>query len=159
MIAMAAPVGHHFIPQSIARGFNDLTRGLSNKITSGPLVDKWRNYYDGVHQAYNNQIKKVIDDYLEETGKTKNQLSASDIKAIIQRIKDSGGSIRQFLDRLKADASPTLRNIDQGFKNGMQESGMNDTVEAIKDGVGDPRGAIEETIEACESGGPCVPPL
>lgn len=158
LFAMAAFFGgHHFIPRQVFSNWDDQARDLANRITSGPLIDKWRNYYDALHRASNAQIKAIVDDYLEETGKTAKQLNVSDVKAIIQRIKNAGGAVKGLSDRIAGDASPTLRNAEEALQNGLEESGLNDTINAVQNAVGDPVGAVEEVIQACESGA-CPPP-
>ena len=132
-------------------------RNLANKITSGPLVDKWRNYFDTLHRNYNEQVRKVVSDYLDENDiRSVKDLTVSDVKAIIQRIQTAGGAIRDFNSRLAADASPTLRNAQQALENGLEESGLNETINSLQNAAGDPVEAVEEIIEACESGG-CPP--
>lgn len=140
-------VGHHYIPQSISNQFNSQTQKLANNITSGPLADKTRNYYDALHRAYNDRVRTIIQQYLRDTGKSKKELSTSDIKAIIQKTKDAGGDIEKFNDRLNADENPALRNMDEALGEASKAAGE-DAVDAI-----------EETVEECESGAPCVPPL
>ncbi|HZL26958.1 MAG TPA: RHS repeat-associated core domain-containing protein [Acidobacteriaceae bacterium] len=139
--------GHHYIPQSISNGFNSMTQRFSNSITSGPLVDKTKNYYDALHRAYNDRVRAIIQQYLRDTGKNMKQLSTSDIKAIVQKMKAAGGEIEEFNNRLNADESPTLRNMDEALRDGIKTLGEN---------AGQ---AIEETIEECEAGAPCIPPL
>jgi hypothetical protein len=74
-------------------------------------------------------------------------LSTSDIKAIVQKMKNAGGEIEEFNNRLNADESPTLRNMDEALRQGLESVGEN----AVQ--------AIEETVEECEAGAPCIPPL
>lgn len=140
-------VGHPYIPQSISNGFNNLTQRFSNNITSSSLADKTVNYYDKFHRAYNDRVAKVFAQYLQDTGKNIKHLTTSDIKAIVQRMKNAGGEIEDFNTRLTT-ANPGVRSMEEGVEHAAQavsESG------AAK--------AAEEFIEECEMGAPCIPPI
>ena len=145
--AVIGGVGHHYIPQSLSQNFNDLTRQFSNNITSGFLTDRTVNYFDGLHRSYDARVGNIISDYLEETGKNIRQLSTSDIKAIVQRMKSAGGAIGDFNDRLMT-ANPGVRSLEEGVGNAAHAVGESDAVQAI-----------EEAVQECEMGAPCIPPV
>jgi RHS repeat-associated protein len=140
-------VGHHYIPQSLSQDFNDSTQQFSNNITSGSLTDRTVNYFDSLHRAYNARVANVISQYLEETGKNVRQLSTSDIKAIVQRMKNAGGAIEDFNTRLET-ANPGVRSMEEGVDHASQVVGNSDAVQAV-----------EQAVEECEMGAPCVPPM
>jgi hypothetical protein len=89
---------------------------LVEKWTSGPLADKSKNFNDQLHQEYNPQTVKIIENYLTKASKNAEDLTEQDFKSIAEEMKASGGAIKEFLDRLSTDVSPELRDIDEGLK-------------------------------------------
>jgi RHS repeat-associated protein len=135
--------GHHFIPRQIFGKWDPASyaRQLAEKFTSGPLVDKSKNFNDALHRAYNSQTAKIIENYLEKNGKSAEQLTKEDFKEIAEEIKAAGGAIEEFSNRLASDASSELRDIDEGLQN---------AVNFVEDNG-------NQIIEACEGGAPCLP--
>jgi RHS repeat-associated protein len=135
--------GHHFIPRQVFRQWDPASyaRQLAEKFTSGPLADKSKNFNDTLHRAYNAQTAKIIENYLEKTGKNAEELTKEDFKEIVQEMKAAGGAIEEFSGRLESDVSSELRDIDEGLQ-------------AAVNFVEDTGGQI---IEACEGGAPCLP--
>jgi RHS repeat-associated protein len=70
---------------------------------TGPLKDNTANYYDKLHRSLNSSLRRMVDDFLQETGKKSlSELGKEEIKALARRVLASNEpGVRDFLNRLE----------------------------------------------------------
>ena len=97
------PSGHHWFPQQFLKNLPlDSPGRVLLKWVSGPLKDKSVNYFDELHRAYNEQVKEMIEQFLEKQGKAElKDLTKEQLKELGDQMTKAGGKIAEFYERMK----------------------------------------------------------
>ena len=165
---LAGAVGHHFVDQSVTKAegaWNSLAGQFFRRwVTGGPLKNP------GVHTGYptparlsTQQIKSIIDDVKQTTGRDMSQWTKDDIELAVEEVRNAGGDTGKFLTDI-AQENPTVKNaageqifIATRYGGGLEVPEHDASRQAAGAVEADIENVIEDVEEECGGGG-CIPP-
>jgi RHS repeat-associated protein len=144
--------GHHFCPRCIFNGASDLAKKFFENWKTGPLPNPGDHQgYSGPHRNYTEEIRKIIAQVEEETGKPISQWGKAEVEKAVEEIREAGGDVKSFLDHIAENnpAAKTVKNAAGWIEEKAAQIQNNPAVQQVEE-------EGEELIRECESGG-CPP--
>jgi RHS repeat-associated protein len=113
-IVGAIAVGHHFVDQALVKA-KDATETFAGKFfdlwRTGRLdVRGWHISFTLPHRLNSAQIKALINQLEQETGKPMAEWGEAEVTTAVERIRAAGGDIKTFLDHIEAN-NPLARTV------------------------------------------------
>jgi uncharacterized protein (UPF0147 family) len=113
--------GHHFADQKLYENASGLAKQFFSAWKTGPLNQNNLGLHKGrsaEHRAATEQIKKIIQEVEEESGKPISQWGKAEIESAVDKIRteagNAGSAIKTLLDDIEQN-NPAARNVRQAI--------------------------------------------
>jgi hypothetical protein len=101
-----ACVGHHAITEGTKVPAGTIARQTIDKLVTGPLLDPKTNYYNALHRAYNEAVRKIVVDMEAQLGKPLSEFTRKEVLQLARRILAAPDArIQNFLNSLSNTAA------------------------------------------------------
>jgi hypothetical protein len=91
--------GHHYFTRELfdSEPIPKETRKIFDDATTGPLLDRRSNKYDGEHRTYNKAVREHYNDFLSRNNLTPQQMTPDHARTLLREIQQSADPrIRNF---------------------------------------------------------------
>jgi RHS repeat-associated protein len=160
LIPLLEAGGHHFVDQSLVRAkgaWNSLSGQFFRRWSTGKLdVPGLHKGYTTAHRLNSQQIRKIIEDVEQETGRSMSKWNEADIQKAVDEVQAADGNVESFLSHI-AENNPTARTVTADVQDiwnaanaAMNRIQSSQAVQAVE-------GAAEEVEAACDGGPACIP--